>query len=311
MTSAFETLDEAWVVLLDELLMSKRHESRLGGSYELLGHSFKITPKNNVLLNPRRAISPAYASAELLWYLSRTDRVEMLLPYAPQYANFAEDDGRAHGAYGHRIARLGPEDQYDLALQLLRQAPGTRQCIIQLWSPRDLWYTVEHPKRDIPCTVCWQFLLRDNELHMIAFMRSNDAWLGTPYDVYCFTSFQKLIAGDLGVEVGTYTHIVGSMHLYDKNVQAAGEALKHYPSFKYGDGYDGGQITTGLDTFISFVRELDEREPLWTMYPAWSSLLADSVACCAQEHGYNLPIVSPALKCAVNNWRNRDHHRRD
>lgn len=147
----------------------------------------------------------------------------MLLPYAPQYKHFAEDDGTAHGAYGHRIATLCHRcDQLMYVEMILRECPNTRQAIVQFWSAdRDLGQI----KRDLPCTLSWQFLVRNERLHMVCTMRSNDVWLGMPYDVYVNTCIQQLLANSLDLRLGTYTHNVGSMHLYDKNREAAQEAM--------------------------------------------------------------------------------------
>jgi thymidylate synthase len=48
-------------------------------------------------------------------------------------------------------------------------------------------------------------------------MRSNDVYIGLPFDVFSFTMLQELLARDLGVEVGRYVHMVGSLHLYERN----------------------------------------------------------------------------------------------
>ena len=72
--------------------------------------------------------------------------------------------------------------------------------------------------KDINCTVCLQFFIRNNKLHMTTYMRSNDLWMGFPYDVFQFTNMQVLMSMELGVELGTYTHISGSLHLYKRNL---------------------------------------------------------------------------------------------
>ena len=56
---------------------------------------------------------------------------------------------------------------------------------------------------------------------MFTNMRSNDAYWGLPHDVFTFTMLQEIIARTLGVELGTYKHAVGSLHLYDKQRQSA------------------------------------------------------------------------------------------
>jgi len=79
---------------------------------------------------------------------------------------------------------------------------------------------------DIPCTVSWQFLIRNNALDMVCTMRSNDVWLGMPYDVFVNTTIQAFLAHKLDVQLGRYYHQVGSLHLYDRNAKAAYEAIE-------------------------------------------------------------------------------------
>jgi len=56
---------------------------------------------------------------------------------------------------------------------------------------------------------------------LITNMRSNDVHVGLPHDVFCFTMLQEIVARSIGVELGTYKHVVGSLHLYDRNSRAA------------------------------------------------------------------------------------------
>jgi thymidylate synthase len=52
-------------------------------------------------------------------------------------------------------------------------------------------------------------------------MRSNDAFVGLPHDVFSFTMLQEVVARALRVDVGTYNHYVGSLHLYDRDRDGA------------------------------------------------------------------------------------------
>jgi thymidylate synthase len=56
-------------------------------------------------------------------------------------------------------------------------------------------------------------------------MRSNDVWLGLPYDVFAFTTIQRLIAEQLKLDLGTYYHQAGSEHLYNRNREQALKAI--------------------------------------------------------------------------------------
>ena len=57
-------------------------------------------------------------------------------------------------------------------------------------------------------------------------MRSNDLWLGFPYDVFQFTCMQVLMSMELGIELGSYTHIAGSLHIYERDFKKALEREK-------------------------------------------------------------------------------------
>src|SRR5262249_29762239 len=43
----------------------------------------------------------------------------------------------------------------------------------------------------------------------------NDAFLGLPHDIFCFTMLQEIIARSLDVHLGSYKHMVGSLHVYE------------------------------------------------------------------------------------------------
>jgi thymidylate synthase len=68
-------------------------------------------------------------------------------------------------------------------------------------------------------------MLRQDRLHMFINMRSNDAFLGLPHDIFCFTMIQEIVARTLSVELGSYKHVAGSLHLYDTDTEAAQQFL--------------------------------------------------------------------------------------
>lgn len=118
------------------------------------------------------------------------------------------------GAYGPRVA--GDVGQ---VVDLLEKDPASRQAVITIFdSDRDLGRTEQV---DLPCTVALQYQIRDGRLNAWTVMRSNDAWLGLPYDLMQFGMLQAAIAQSLNVDVGYQTHSAGSMHLYLRNLEKA------------------------------------------------------------------------------------------
>ena len=143
---------------------------------------------------------------------------DLVISVGPQFANYAEDNGLFHGAYGPRTA-----GQYDILIDRLMQDPDTRQAVVTIWNPQ---LDLQAQKRDYPCTILHQFRIRNNKLNMSVYMRSNDVWLGAAYDFFQFTRVQIAMASVLGIEPGTYHHHVGSLHIYEQHYEAA-DKLKH------------------------------------------------------------------------------------
>lgn len=188
--------------------------------------------------NPRARLSRTEARGksfsalgEFLWYMSKSNSLDFIQYYIPKYSDYTDDGQTIHGGYGPRLFRMHNQfDQVTKVIDLLKEGPTTKRAVIQVVDASDL---AKHYK-DIPCTCTLHFVIRDNKLHMHTSMRSNDAFLGLPHDIYCFTMIQELIACSVGVDMGTYNHSVASLHLYRSHAGQAQQYLKEgYQSTKF------------------------------------------------------------------------------
>ncbi len=213
-----ETLD-ALLQLYPRLLSRENNVSATrGDNVEILGVLIEIERARARLSRSETRGKPFSSLGELLWYLTGDNRLEFIRAYIPVYADESEDDGiSVYGGYGPRLFHQRGCDQVRNVIALLRKRPTSRRAVIQIFNAEDI--DAEH--KEVPCTTTLQFLVRDELVQLIATMRSNDAYLGLPHDVSCFTMLQEIVARSLDREIGTYLHFVGSMHLYDKNRASA------------------------------------------------------------------------------------------
>lgn len=176
---------------------------------------------NNIVTNPVRNMNHTYALIETLWYWSGRNDLGYLIGYNKKMSDFSDDGITLKGAYGPPF-----KEQLSYVKETLRKDRDSRQAMITLWK--------QCPKesKDIPCTIMMHFMIRDMKLLLTVYMRSNDLWLGFPYDIWAFTTIQKQVAADLGYAAGPYTHIVGSMHIYENDWPKINWALK-YPGPTY------------------------------------------------------------------------------
>jgi thymidylate synthase len=261
-----------WLTALSELQEAPKIKSRAGECREIVGWSARLTNTQGSFLSvSRRALSSAYAAAEFLWYMSGTNNLHMIQRYAPSYVEYSDDGTVAHGGYGLRL-----ENQlYDIVDTLVNN-PESRQAVVAIWRPHDLKHAIKVSTKDLPCTLTWQFFIRNSKLHMVTSMRSNDIWKGMPYDVFAFTCVQRIIAGTLGIEPGDYVHHVGSLHLYEKNADAARGCL------------EGNRLLhnwTEPDDVVSCLRavraEESAREGKHVFRTPSGAMTSDLLACCS------------------------------
>jgi len=230
----FNSIDTWFIHLLDQLLDQDigSQASRDGDVCgEIIGYSAKLSAAGQctLLMNDVRNVSAAYAAAEVLWYMGGSGAIAMLQEYAPSYRKYASGEV-TYGAYGPRLFWTVETEAplLYIARDILAKDPNSRQAVVTIWHPEDLWAADQvPPHKDIPCTLTLQFIARKERLNLVVNMRSNDAWLGFPLDVFAFTCIQRLMACELDLKIGDYTHNVGSMHLYSRFKEKAEEAAKY------------------------------------------------------------------------------------
>ena len=176
---------------------------------ELIGVNLILTnPKRRFLENANRKLKLYYAIGEFIWYMRGSNSLEEIQYYAPSMSQFSDDGSTLQGAYGPKIVT-----QIDKLITLLRHDKGTRMAVLPIYSASELG----KDSKDIPCTLTLEFLIRANKLHLIVNMRSNDIFLGLPYDIFSFTMIQEYIANKIGLNLGYYYHNIGSLHVYKKH----------------------------------------------------------------------------------------------
>lgn len=187
------------------------------------GDALELTGVLLEVANPRARLSRTETRGklfsclgELCWYLAKSNDLSFIEYYIPKYVSNA-NGGEISGGYGPRLFDWRGINQVANVTDVLRSKRDSRRAVIQLFDADDL----NRGHNSIPCTGTLQFMLRNDVLHMFTSMRSNDVFLGLPHDFFCFTMLQEIMGRTLSVDVGTYKHAVGSLHLYTADHEAA------------------------------------------------------------------------------------------
>lgn len=180
-------------------------------------------PENLLLTGIGRTLSTGLAAFEALQLVGGFSDPDLLVKVAPRYKDFLDGDS-FHGSYGLRT-----KFKTGLVAQRLLDDPSTRRANMTMWEDSlDLSMEGLH---DYPCTMHANFRVCHGALDLTIVMRSNDLWLGYPYDIMQFSILQLTMADFLGVRVGAYTHIAHSLHLYERDVEKAEILLSQKPVY--------------------------------------------------------------------------------
>ena len=118
--------------------------------------------------------------------------------------------------YNERI-----RDQIPYVISELYKFPNTRQAVITIYDQHKDMRNFGGKAR-VPCSMYYQFFLRNNQLHMMYTMRSCDFLKHFPTDVLLAVKLNECIARKLEVEVGTFTHFIGSLHAFYVDMKSRG-----------------------------------------------------------------------------------------
>ncbi len=218
---------QVWLDTLKDILTNGESVTPRGEpTKEILHRTVEVDMRRPVLKVPSRKLSYQFMAAEAFWILTGDNRVASIAPYNKHIEQFSDDGETFFGAYGPKVV-----DQFAYVVSKLHRDPSTRQAGLTIWreNPPDT--------KDVPCTVAIFFNIREGDLNAHVFMRSSDAWLGLPYDVFNFSMLSHLVCAFLNelnrtsspTRPGRLYLTAASSHLYKRNFDAASACLADVP----------------------------------------------------------------------------------
>ena len=212
-------IDKIYLKIVSELF---ENGEPVAGTRELNNFKLELTDITNNIVSVRD-ISPAYLFGELLWYFNGDNSLEFISKFSSFWNHLSDDGKTCNSAYGYLIQKKYGFNQIDKVIELLKADPESRRAKININIPnKNVIETL-----DEPCTMSLHFMIRNGKLNCTTIMRSNDIWFGFPYDVAFFTEVQKMIAEQLHIGYGTYTHFAVSLHAYDRDFNKLKKIIRY------------------------------------------------------------------------------------
>jgi len=183
---------------------------------EMLGASF-VANESSIFGTPNQE----YIDREIDWYLSGSTNINDIYdddrdpPAAWQYS--ANRHGEINSNYGHLIFDYKYYNQYDSVLDELTFNKDSRRASMIYQRP-SIWSEYrENDKNDFICTNAVTYYIRNDTLHSVVQMRSNDVVYGYKND-YAWQSYVLAqLSKDLKVPVGDIIWQVQNLHVYERH----------------------------------------------------------------------------------------------
>lgn len=123
--------------------------------------------------------------------------------------------GSTRGIFSYTYSDRMGGHHIDRIIEELLFHPHSRQLWLPVWWPVD---ETRRGQRRVPCSLGYWFVMRDGALHMTYMMRSCDFFTHYANDVALASMLLHYVAQKADVSVGTFTHFIGSFHVYAKDV---------------------------------------------------------------------------------------------
>lgn len=198
-------------------------EATRNGNAKVLGQAtFRIQPHDPRLCFLKgRNLNYKFAFVESAWILEGKNEFHFLSKYISSYGQYSDDNKTLNGAYGYRLRYHFDQDQIENAIIHLQKNPESRRVVLQIYSVDDL----QKNSKDIPCNTAIYLKVNNGCLNLTVVNRSNDLYLGIPYNIFVFGILQKYIADRLNYHVGLQTQVTDNLHLYEKDIEKVTQIL--------------------------------------------------------------------------------------
>lgn len=180
---------------------------------------------------------------ELLWFLSGDTNNNTLAEHGVKiWDAWATETGDLGPLYGKQWRSWpkkdgGSIDQIANVIEGIKKRPDSRRNIVSAWNVEYLPDESVSPQDNVragrmalaACHTLFMFYVADGRLSCMLFARSQDTFLGTPFNIASYALLTHMIAQQCDLEVGEFVWCGGDVHLYSNHLEQVDEQLSREP----------------------------------------------------------------------------------
>ncbi len=231
--------------LLEDVLKNGIEKSdRTGtGACSVFGRQIRYNLADGFPLLTTKKLHTKSILHELLWFLKGDTNIKYLKENGVKiWDEWATPEGELGPVYGYQW-RFWPDgkgghiDQVSNLIDSLRKRPDSRRHLFHAWNVAYLpdetkkpWENAAMGKMALPpCHLLYQFYVANNKLSCLLYIRSNDLFLGNPYNTASVAFLTHMVAQQCGFDLGEVIISMGDLHLYRNHIEQAKLQLTREP----------------------------------------------------------------------------------
>ena len=213
------------------------------GTKSLFGRQIRFNLQEGLPLVTTKRLHTKSIIHELLWFLKGDTNIKYLNDHGVsiwnEWATDTGDLGPVYGAQWRHWKGVEGEsyDQVTALISGIKNNPDSRRHIISGWNVADLPDETKSPQENVangkmalpPCHLLYQWYVADGKLSGSLYIRSNDLFLGNPYNTCSLAIFTHMIAQQCDLDVGEIIISIGDCHLYSNHFEQAKIQLQREP----------------------------------------------------------------------------------
>lgn len=180
---------------------------------------------------------------ELLWMLRGGTNIKWLNENGVKiWDEWATEDGSLGPVYGQQWTAWPTKDgrtinQIDYMVETLKNNPNSRRILFHGWNveylPDESKSPQENAKNGLqalpPCHLLYQAFVNDGRLSMQCYVRSNDVFLGNPYNFCSLAILTHMLAQQCDLIPHEIILTTGDTHAYSNHMEQIREQLTRTP----------------------------------------------------------------------------------
>lgn len=213
------------------------------GTHSVFGRQVRYDLKQGLPLVTTKKLHLKSIIYELIWFLKGDTNIKFLQQNQVSiWDEWATAEGELGPVYGYQWRHwpgLNGEsyDQVSALVEGLKNNPDSRRHIISGWNVALLPDENKSPQENVaagkmalpPCHLLYQWYVADGKLSACLYIRSNDLFLGNPYNTCSLALLTHMLAQQCELDVGEIIISIGDCHLYSNHLIQAKEQLSRTP----------------------------------------------------------------------------------